>query len=158
MLPLAGPLLYLTSEPSCALNVQLFSMYSLWNNFDVSCLTLTSLSWPDPAALLKGTVNRTFCLCVSCPFVASQCANVFCCSFLTHCPAEGLPSQATALCLSKTIWVFTQKRGFLNVNNNAKCKESGETKMERRRRWMNTPCDSLWCQRESSSIFHRKEI
>lgn len=80
----------------------------------VVCLTPTSLGRPDPAVLLKETVKRTCCLCVSCPFVCvclPVCNCFFCSSFLTHCPAKGIPSQAAVrFNLGHKV---KQKRGFL---------------------------------------------
>lgn len=122
----AGWMPPITGAPSEGLSYPL-SPLALWMDKCSSCIpcgrtlmsalcqSMTSLSQPDPAVLLKETVNRTWCLCVSCPLYvcASQCANVFCCSFLTHCPAKGLPSQAAVPFLSKTIWVTpseTEKR------------------------------------------------
>lgn len=106
----------LTAEPSCALNVQVFSMYSLWNHFDVSCLTLASLSWPDPAALLKGTVNRTFFLCVSCIIPLFACLPVCKCFLLQL--SDSLPSKRTCIAGNNAVSVYNnlglkQKRGFL---------------------------------------------
>lgn len=52
----------------------------------------------------------SLCMC------ASQCANVFCSRFLTHCPAKGLPSQASsAVSCPKQFGSrqVKQKRGFL---------------------------------------------
>lgn len=127
----------LTTEPSCALNVQVFFMYSLWNNFDVSCLTLASLSWPNPAALLKWTVNRTLCHCALCIIPLFEYLPVCKCF---SAPAFWLTAQQNDFDHREQCNVCLQQFGFeteetvhlrLTVDNSAKCKESGETKMER---------------------------
>lgn len=115
MLPLTGPLL----KGSLNHWTLVFSMYSLWINFDVSCLTLASLSWPDPAALLKGTVNRTFCLCVSCVWCTIPlfaCLPVCKCFLLQL--SDSLPSKRTSITGNRAVSVYNnlglkQKSGFL---------------------------------------------
>lgn len=131
----------LSTKPPCAVNVQVFSMYSLWNNFDVSSVSVSDIFKPSLTLLgcwkkqLTGHFVSVylvpFCMCTS------QRANVFCSSFLTHCPAKEFHHRQQRCGCPKQFGSqqVKQKKGFLGDSSSATAQS---VKSVERQRWRET--------------------
>lgn len=101
----------------------------------VVCLTPTSLRRPDPAVLLKETVKRTCCLCVSCPFV---------CVCLPVCNCFSAPA----------FWLTAQQKAFHHRQQCRSCpKQFGSHKVKQKRGFLR---DSSWATVQSLKRMERQ--
>lgn len=138
MLPLTGAFIEGLSQPVSPLVLWMYKCSPCIPRgttlmLDV-CLTLTSLSWPDPAVLLKGTVNRTFCLCVSCPFVCVP--------------------PSVQMFSAPAFWITAQPKDFHHRQQCCACpKQFGSHQMKQKRGF---PRDSLWATVQSVKRVERQ--
>lgn len=120
----------LITTPPCAVNVQVFSMFSLWNNFDVSCVSDSDIfkaTWPCSAA--ERSLKRTYF--VSCPFLCvCVCLPVCQCLFFLLRLFHPMPGKRHSITGSSPIPVqnnlghtkWNKKEGSSETRLGPRCK------------------------------------